>query len=1049
MSVYQSQLNNKFHEAYLRLNLQQREAVDQIDGPVMVIAGPGTGKTQILACRIGKILLETDSHPDNILCLTFTEAGVVAMRKRLIEFIGPDAYKVNIHTYHAFCNEVIQENLYDFQKTGMDPISDLERIQLLKNLIDSLPKNHPLKKYRGQIYYEIKNLQGLFSTMKRENWTPEFLNEKIDIYIHGLKDDQQFIYQRSKAGVYQKGDLKPSYHEEIERMEKLKAAVDEFEHFQAMMQEMNRYDFDDMINWVNAAFATNANLLARYQERFQYLLVDEYQDTSGSQNKLVQLLINYWENPNVFVVGDDDQSIFRFQGANVENMLHFARLYESEIMKVVLTNNYRSTQNILDASKAVIDNNSERLINQMPGLSKNLVAANDKIAHLEQQPEIHEYDTQHHEMIGVVNKVKTLIDSGVKPEHIGIIYRENIYGDTIQKYFTRLQIPVYCKRTEDALKLPLARKIILLLQYLAAEHYIPYSGDEMLFEILHFNWYGITPYEIARVTTEVADRRYTQEKTTLRALLNEKINTAPGELFDRTLSDEMRLTISGIEKLIAAVPNHTLQSLFELLIRESGIIRHIMQSEDKNWQLQVLSSLFDFIKEETHRKPLLSLKELVSLIELMEQEGLSIPILQVHGNEKGVNIMTAHGSKGLEFEQVFFVGNNASVWEKKQVNSRGYKIPHTVFSTITDLKDWQEMRRLFYVAMTRAEKHLYISYSRFNKNGKVAEPTVFIAEIRDKMALPVSTISLDQETINHFISLDFTEEKAPEIDKSESSLIDPILDKFVMNVTALNSYLHCPLQFYYTNLVRIPAAKNEAATFGSAVHFALEHLFKKMLEDTNKTFPSKEQFINMFEWFMNRNRESFTREQFARKMEYGHEILSQYYDLNLTRFNKIVVNEMSIKGVNIDHVPIKGKLDKLEFDGKSVNVVDYKSGNPDNADKKLKPPSDKDPVGGDYWRQAVFYKLLVENKPGKDWMVNSVEFDFIEPDNKKKYHKKKIAITPDDVQTVINQIKTTWDKIQNRDFYTGCGKKDCHWCNFVKTNDLAIAYHDADAEEES
>ena len=166
MPVYQESLQTKFSKEYEKLNEQQRRAVDTIDGPVMVIAGPGTGKTQILASRIGKILLETDTAPQNILCLTYTDAGVVAMRKRLLQFIGPDAYKVNIYTFHAFCNDIIQENLSLFEKTALDPISDLEKIELFKELIDSFPKNHPLKRYRGDVYFEVKNLQSLFSAMK-------------------------------------------------------------------------------------------------------------------------------------------------------------------------------------------------------------------------------------------------------------------------------------------------------------------------------------------------------------------------------------------------------------------------------------------------------------------------------------------------------------------------------------------------------------------------------------------------------------------------------------------------------------------------------------------------------------------------------------------------------------------------------------------------------------------------------------------------------------------------------------------------------------------
>ena len=186
MSINREKLRSHFQEEYKKLNEQQRLAVDTIEGPVMVIAGPGTGKTQILAARIGKILLETDASPENILCLTYTDAGVVAMRRRLLSFIGPDAYKVHIYTFHAFCNDVIQENLSLFEKTVLDPISDLEKIQYFKTLIDSFPKNHPLKRYRGDVYFEISNLQYLFSTMKREGWTPAFINEKIDEYLADL-----------------------------------------------------------------------------------------------------------------------------------------------------------------------------------------------------------------------------------------------------------------------------------------------------------------------------------------------------------------------------------------------------------------------------------------------------------------------------------------------------------------------------------------------------------------------------------------------------------------------------------------------------------------------------------------------------------------------------------------------------------------------------------------------------------------------------------------------------------------------------------------------
>ncbi|HRI20276.1 MAG TPA: UvrD-helicase domain-containing protein, partial [Panacibacter sp.] len=258
----------KFLQVYNGLNEQQRLAVNTIEGPVMVIAGPGTGKTQILSARIGKILLDTDTLPENILCLTYTDAGVVAMRKRLLNFIGPDAYKVNLYTFHAFCNDVIQENLSLFEKTVLDPISDLERIELFKELIDAFPKNHPLKRYRGDVYFEINNLKSLFSTMKREGWAPAFINEKIDEYLRDIETRDEFIYKRAYR-QFKAGDKKQTkIDEEIEKIEKLRAAVNEFERFQQMMRKRNRYDFDDMINWVIKAFEENKALLSRYQEHY-------------------------------------------------------------------------------------------------------------------------------------------------------------------------------------------------------------------------------------------------------------------------------------------------------------------------------------------------------------------------------------------------------------------------------------------------------------------------------------------------------------------------------------------------------------------------------------------------------------------------------------------------------------------------------------------------------------------------------------------------------------------------------------------------------------
>ena len=1045
MHHYREILQKKFTDAYSKLNEGQRKAVDTIDGPVMVIAGPGTGKTQILAARIGKILLDTDALPENILCLTYTDAGTIAMRKRLQQFIGADAYKVNIYTFHAFCNDVIQDNLSLFEKNTLDAISELESIALFKQLIDSFPKNHPLKRYRGDVYFEINNLRNLFSSMKREGWTPVFINEKIDEYITGLPNRDEYVAKRA-TGNFKKGDVRTDkIEEEKDKMEKLRAAVNEFDRFQNLMRKKNRYDFDDMINWVIKVFEENKNILANYQEKFQYTLVDEYQDTSGTQNRLVQLLTAYWDKPNVFVVGDDDQSIYRFQGANVENMLEFANSYQKDLITVVLTNNYRSTQPILDIAKTLINRNEERLVKQIEGLSKELITAKESLIGILESPAIKEYNSAKEEMAGITNDVNDLLAQNIEAGKIAIIYKENKYGEELAKYFRLKAIPFYSKRSINILEHPFIKKVMQLLRYLNAEHDTPYGGDEMLFEVLHYDFYKIPPIEIARLTVEVNQKRYNDEATSIRKLLSDKTNTPAKDLFDTGINEGLKNCSRILEQLIGDVPNVTLQQLFARIISHAGLLNYIMKSDEKIMLIQLLAALFDFIKEETSRNTSMDLEELIGIIDLMEKEGLSLPMQQVQGSDKGVNLLTAHGSKGLEFEYVFIAGANASFWEKKRKPGGGYKLPDTMFSSQPNASEEEELRRLFYVALTRAEKHLQVSYAKFKNDGKELEPSMFIAEIQEEHDLPVEKIELPAGALMEFELLQFND-MAPEIEKAEEDFITALLDKFAMSVTALNNYLDCPLGFYYKNLIRIPQGKSENLEFGSAIHYALEKLFRKMQDSKKDLFPSKEEMIADFSWYMKRHRENFTKEAFDRRMEYGDEVLRNYYDKYINSWNKVVAIERNIRGVTINGVPLKGKLDKLEFNGREVNVVDYKSGNFENALPKTKSPNDKEPNGGDYWRQAVFYKILVDNYEQKDWKVISTEFDFVEPDKKGQYHKEKIIISPSDIETVKQQLTDVWQKIQARDFYTGCGKEDCYWCNFVKDNKLAVALHEIEEE---
>jgi DNA helicase II / ATP-dependent DNA helicase PcrA len=1030
--------NAKFQEALATLNPQQLAAVNKMDGPVLVVAGPGTGKTQILAARIGKILTETDARPHEILCLTYTDAGAVAMRKRLFDFIGPDAYRVNIYTFHAFCNEVIQENLEYFGKMNLEPLSDLDSALLFRELVDEFSNTHPLKRFTGDVYYDVKRLKDLFSTMKRESWDAAMIKKAVDEYLADIPLRDEFTYKRANAKLgINIGDPKQKDIDAVaEKMNQLLAAVGEYQNYDAKMKAQGRYDYDDMIIWVLRAFRENEEILRRYQERYQYILVDEFQDTSGSQNELLKFILNYWETPNVFVVGDDDQSIFKFQGANMKNILDFANDYVSTLYTVVLKHNYRSNQHILNISKVLIDNNNERLTKQLE-LDKNLQAAHPRFDELAVEPVIREYDNPDQEIVDVALQIQKLINDGTEPGEIAVIYRNHSQVEELVHFLDQKKIAVSTRRKINVLELPFGEKVISIVRYLAMELDSPYSGDELLFEILHYDFFGIAPIEIAKASIEVSKNNYglanNQGKTSLRRYISE-MKAPKADLFNTSdQTTKMKFLVNDIDQLLTDAVSLTLQQLFQKLIAKMGILKYIMQQPDKGWYMQVLTSIFNFLKDESRKMPEITPADFVATIDLMKRNNISLDLNQVIFAENGVNFMTAHGSKGLEFEYVFLIGCTKKIWDSKGRNM-GFSYPDTLTQSATDdIAQKEESRRLFYVALTRSKQCLFISYAGKDKNGKPQESSQFIGEIVADTHHDIQYPKVGEDAMMTFFLTQFNEAEKPKVSLLDKNYIDLLLQNYTLSVTHLSNYLDCPLKFYFQNLIRVPAGKSPAATFGQAVHWALNKVFRA-LADNNNEFPPVDEFMGQFRWYMYRNRDSFTKEDFKLRLDYGEKILPPYYEQNLTKWNKIAITERAIKNVEIDGIPIKGNLDKIEFTGKQVNVVDYKTGKYKNAKNKFSRPNDDEPAGGDYWRQAVFYKLLIDHDRTLDWEVISTEFEFVEPISEGEYHKEKVVITPQDVEQVTNQIKDVYQKILNHDFNTGCGKKECDWCHFVRSN---------------
>jgi DNA helicase-2/ATP-dependent DNA helicase PcrA len=274
------------------------------------------------------------------------------------------------------------------------------------------------------------------------------------------------------------------------------------------------------------------------------------------------------------------------------------------------------------------------------------------------------------------------------------------------------------------------------------------------------------------------------------------------------------------------------------------------------------------------------------------------------------------------------------------------------------------------------------------------------------------------------------------IDIANKAYITQSLANFNMSASSLSSYLNCPVSFYFEKVLKVPFLKNDSLAFGSAVHNALEKWFKNMKEN-NAVFPPKEELIKAFEIGMYKERDAFTTLQYERRMEQGQTLLSDYYDKYMGTLNTDVLIEMNINRFLLEGIPVTGKIDKIEKNADGFTVVDYKTGKADNAKKYTQPPNDADPKGGAYWRQMVFYKLLIENMPDTKMKVNSGMFDYLEKDkNTGDYKRIIVPMTHQDELLVKAQIKETYARIMNHEFDKGCGDEKCRWCNFTKKYEL-------------
>lgn len=967
--VINNMITPEFQKHYRALNPAQKEAVDTIDGPVMVMAGPGTGKTQILTLRMANILLKTDTNPENILALTFTDSASANMRRRLTQIIGSAGYYVNISTFHSFCNQIIQSYPENFPHIiGSALARPVDQISLLRQIIQNTHLKY-LKPLGNKFFYVTEILKNI-RHLKNEGLAPADFKKTIQI-----------------PPAFQKQQIDPK---ELKQSEKNKELALVYQKYQKALREKKLYDFEDMVLETVKALATQPDFLTDLQEKYQYILVDEHQDTNGSQNKAVELLASFHPNPNLFIVGDEKQAIFRFQGASLENFLYFKNKYP-KVKLVALTGNYRSGQNILDAAQSLIEKNTALLA--LPPLQSRQKISGQKI-------KICAFNSPEAEYLFIAEQIKEKLSQKIPPRQIAVIFRENKDSAPLAEFLTAKNIPFVIESDEDILKDNDIKKINALLEAIADP-----SNTSALIKALHLDCLKIDPLKIYRLAA------------------SKKINSA-----------DLIALYPQIAQWRQDSFNLPFNSFFVKILRASGYLADLLAQPDYFEKLQKINSLYREIKKITLSRHDFHLKDYLEYAAVLKEHRLGIKS-KPNSNIEAVRLMTAHKAKGLEFEVIFIMNVYNGHWGNK-TNRVYFKLP-TLIASNTEIMDKNEdERRLFYMALTRAKKEIFITYAQTSSDGKELSPSQFIAEIKPELTQELASEAYEKKILdkkNNALAL----ASLQPIRLAEKRWIKELFLRRGLSPTSLNNYLTCPWRYFYQNLLRLPQALSNSQIYGSAKHKALQSFF-----DAKKNQASRIDGLFLKKEY-NRALEKYPlaltdAEQLSHK---GVKSLTDYYNFYKNNWNYQTINEFKISGVNLTpQIKLTGMIDKLELDEKSreVNVVDYKTKQPQSRNWILGKTKNSD---GGYFRQLVFYKLLLELLPKSKYEVNLGAIDFIEPLNSARgkpsdkgiFKKEIFEVTADDVKNLKEMIVKAADEIINLKFWDiFCAKKDCEYCALRK-----------------
>lgn len=1015
----------------IKPNEKQQECIKEINGKIMVLAGPGTGKTFTLINRIKNMLL-SKIKPDTILCLTFSDAAANEMRQRLIKELSVVATKVDIFTYHSFCNSIIKTYPNQFElNENVKLINQTVSLELMKRTIDEIQPQSFVSQ-RSDKYFYAKDFISHVAKLKS-------LRISKDDYLNCLNTNPNFrprlndlkfeILEREKAGNMKN----KTRYQQVEKIEKDIAKAQElwdiFEVYKNKMFENNYIDFQDMINFVIDQFETDNLFLKEIANKYKYLMVDEYQDTNSLQNNIIFKLLDEMENKNIMVVGDDDQIIYGFQGAKLDNVENFLTKYP-DTKVICLNENNRSSQNILDLSYFIINQDNNRLENNKKfnkfNITKKLKAKNNKVIEKEQKIKFYQFGETMQEYNFIVEDIDKLIKSNSmsKDENneadlsqIAIISKKRADLSIFAELLKNKNIPY---QIDEGKSIFTIRASILTYFYLKAlDNHI--LNSDKLFGILLLSPFEIDLNDYNRLLMEHRINR--KDFITNMESLLKKENEFVDEKKIRTFLDTFNYLKDYASK------NDLHETIIEIINR-TGILEYYFKSEkNKMENIMSIKKIIDEAKELKELNPSVSVNDFVKYFDDALNNEIDITIDKNNMVQNAVQLITYHGSKGREFDYVYLPNLVASSWEDFRRNGDYKFVTDEVLEPVLEQeKKDAELLKLLFVGITRAKFGLTMSFASSN-NEKPQELTKYLNIAFDKK-FDFDTYQIDynrdlfENEYYKFLSKDiYNNQKAFEKE------IRQRVNNIILSPTRLNDYLECQRKFFYLKVLNIDIqhANWDNANYGTAIHNVLEKAVNFAFE--NNFYPKLEE---MLEWFkFNMDNSTFTtvekKEMFLKR---GKTALSDYYPRFIETPIKSIVNvEYSFNNVEVQGNFISGKIDRIEKnkDG-TFELYDYKTGTPVSA-KKVEIGESRE----DYFNQLCFYKYAFEKLTNKK--VSKVGLIYIENHSKTIYKE----LGQNDMEYIENLITKAYKDIKDLQFNETAKSNDtCKYCAYKQICKLEI-----------